>query len=41
MSLLKFKIDIEYLLPALDLFLSLLMREVSGLHQIDLAAYAE
>ena len=41
MSPLKFKIDIEYLLPALDLFLSLLMRKVSGLHMIDLEAYAE
>ena len=41
MSALKFKIDIEYLLPLLDLFLSLLMRQVSGLHKIDLDAYAE
>jgi len=37
----KVKIDIEYLLPLIDLFTSILIREVSGLHQIDLAAYAE
>ena len=35
------KIDIEYLLPLLDLWISLVVRKVSGCHQIDLAAYAE
>ena len=35
------KIDIEYLFPLIDLYISLLIREVSGLHQIDLAAYVE
>lgn len=37
----KLKLDIEYLLPLVDLFMSLLIRKVSGCHQIDLAAYAE
>ena len=37
----KIKLDIEYLLPLIDLFMSILIRNVSGLHQIDLAAYAE
>lgn len=39
--MLKFKIDIEHLLPICDLWISLVVRQVSGLHQIDLAAYAE
>jgi hypothetical protein len=34
-------IDIEYLLPILDLYSSLVIRGVSGLHKIDLPAYAE
>ena len=41
MSFLKLKLDIEYLLPLVDLFMSLLIREVSGLHLIDLDAYSE
>lgn len=41
MSFLKFKIDIEYLLPILDLWISLVVRKVSGVHVIDLEAYAE
>ena len=36
-----FKIDIEYLYPLIDLFTSLLIRNVNGLHEIDLHAYAE
>ena len=35
------KIDLEHLLPILDLWISLVVRKVSGCHQIDLAAYAE
>jgi len=35
------KIDIEILWPIIDLFTSLVIRKVSGCHQIDLAAYAE
>ena len=34
-------IDIEYLLPILDLYSSFVIRGVSGLHKIDLPAYAE
>ena len=37
----SFKIDIEYLFPLIDLYISLVVRTVSGLHQIDLAAYVE
>lgn len=37
----KIKLDIEYVLPILDLYTSLLIRSVNGLHQIDLHAYAE
>jgi len=36
-----FKLDIEYLLPLLDLWISLVIRKVSGVHVIDLEAYAE
>lgn len=36
-----FKIDIEYLFPLIDLWMSLVVRSVSGCHQIDLGAYAE
>ena len=37
----KVSIDIEYLLPILDLWMSLVIRKISGLHQIDLEAYRE
>ena len=40
-SALSIKLDIEYLLPLMDLYTSLLIRKVNGLHQIDLHAYAE
>lgn len=32
MSKYKLKIDIEYLLPILDVFLSILIRSVGGIH---------
>ena len=37
----KFKIDIEYLIPLLDLFLSILFRYNLDIHTIDLDAYVE
>lgn len=40
-SHLAFKIDIEYLFPLIDLWMSIVVRKISGCHQIDLAAYAE
>lgn len=40
-SALSFNIDIEYLFPLIDIYTSILIRNVNGLHQIDLHAYAE
>ena len=37
----SFNIDIEYLFPLIDIYTSILIRNVNGLHQIDLHAYAE
>lgn len=37
----KFRLDIEYLFPLLDLWMSVIVIAVSGCHNIDLEAYAE
>ena len=34
-------LDIEYLWPILDLMTSLVIRNIQGIHQIDLHAYGE
>lgn len=40
-SAFSIKLDIEYLLPLLDLYTSLLIAKIGGFGKIDLDAYAE